>query len=159
MIPDSETLERAIRRCALGCAQAVIADRDPSPLWREAVELIEARLSGGLVETEFRRQAALLECQFPLLVALTGVRNGDPHAAAALVVSAARNQNALEAALGASRNERLHARSFAAAKEAHLAPKRGASMLVGVLMRCRLGNAVFYCLKRPRATEIHVLHR
>ena len=85
MIPDSETLERALRRCAragdrtrlrrfaLGCAKAVMADRDPSPLWTEAVALIEARLSNGLVEAEFRRQAALLECQFPLLVALTGL--------------------------------------------------------------------------------------
>lgn len=92
MIPDSETLEHAPRRCAragdrtrlrrfsLGCAKAVMADRDPSPLWTEAVALIEARLGGHLVEAEFRRQAALLECEFPLLIAMTGLRNGD-HAA------------------------------------------------------------------------------
>ncbi len=160
MIPDSETLERALRRCAragdrtrlrrfaLGCAKAVMADRDPSPLWTEAVALIEARLSNGLVEAEFRRQAALLECQFPLLVALTGLRNGDPRAAAALVVSAALNEDALEAALGASRNERLHARLLAAAQEAQLTPVRRTSLQVGARVRCRPDDAVFYCLQR-----------
>lgn len=160
MIPDSETLERALHRCAragdrlrlrrfaLGCANAMMSERDPSPLWTEAVELIEVRVSGGLVEAEFRRRAALLECQFPLLVALTGLRNGDPRAAAALVVSAALNEDALEAALGASRNERLHARLLAAAREAQLSPERRASLLVGDRVRCRPDDAAFYCLQR-----------
>jgi len=160
VIPDSETLERALHRCAragerlrlrrfaLGCAKAVMAERDPSPLWAEAVELIEARVGGGLVEAEFRRRAALLECQFPLLVALTGLRNGDPRAAAALVVSAALNEDALEAALGASRNERLQARLLAAAQEAQLTPERRASLLVGARVRCRPDDAAFYCLQR-----------
>jgi len=160
VIPDSETLERALHRCAragerlrlrrfaLGCAKAVMAERDPSPLWAEAVELIEARMAGGLVEAEFSRQAALLECQFPLLVALTGLRNGDPRAAAALVVSAALNEDVLEAALGASRNERLHARLLAAAQETQLTPERRASLLVGARVRCRPDDAAFYCLQR-----------
>ncbi len=160
MIPDSETLERAMRRCdragdrtrlrqfALGCAKAVIADRDPSPLWTEAVELIEFRLSGGLVEADFRRRAALLECQFPLLVALTGLRNGDPRAAAALVVSAALNEDALEAALGASRNERLHARLLATSQAEQMVGDRRASLLVGARLRCRPEDAAFYCLQR-----------
>ena len=68
MIPDSETLERALHRCAragerlrlrrfaLGCATAVMAERDPSPLWAEAVQLIEARVAGGLVADESRPQ-------------------------------------------------------------------------------------------------------
>jgi hypothetical protein len=160
VIPDSETLERALRCCAragdrtrlrwfaLGCAKAVIADRDPSRLWTEAVELIEALVSGALVEAEFRRRAALLECQFPLLVAMTGLRNGDPRAAAALVVSAALNEDVLEAALGASRNERLHARLLAAVQEAQLTQERRASLLVGARVRCRPDDAVFYCLQR-----------
>ena len=160
MIPDSETLERALHRCsragerlrlrrfALGCAKAVMAERDPSPLWTEAVELIEARVGDELVEAEFRRRAALLECQFPLLVALTGLRIGDPRAAAALVVSAALNEDALEAAIGAGRNERLHARLLAAAREAQLSPERRASLLVGARVRCRPDDAVFYCLQR-----------
>jgi len=160
VIPDCETLERALRRYArageplqlrrfaLGCARAVMADRDPSPLWTEAIELIEARLGGGLVEAEFRRQAAMLECQFPLLVALTGLRNGDPRAAAALVVCAALNEDALEAALGASRNERFHARLLAAAKEAQMTPERRSTLSVGARVLCRPDDAVFYCLQR-----------
>lgn len=160
MIPDSETLEQALRRCAragdrtrlrrfaLGCGKAVMAERDPSPLWTEAVELIEARLSNGLVEAEFRRRAALLECQFPLLVAMTGLRNGDPRAAAALVVSAALNEDALEAAIGASRNERLHARLLAASQESHMTQERRASLLVGARVRCRPDDAAYYCLQR-----------
>jgi len=84
----------------------------------------------------------------PLLVALTGLRNGDPRAAAALVVSAALNEDALEAALGASRNERLHARLLAAAHEVQLTPERRASLLVGALVRCRPDDAAFYCLQR-----------
>ena len=160
MIPDSETLERALRRCAragerlrlrrfaLGCAKAVMAERDPSPLWTEAVELIEARVGGRLVEAEFRRQAALLECQFPLLVALSGLRNGDPRAAAALVVSAALNEDALEAAVGASRNERLHARLLAVAQAEQMTAERRAGLLVGARLRCRPDDAAFYCLQR-----------
>ena len=160
MIPDSETLERALRRraragerlrlrrFALGCAKAVMAERDPSPLWTEAVELIEARVGGRLVEAEFRRQAALLECQFPLLVALSGLRNGDPRAAAALVVSAALNEDALEAAVGASRNERLHARLLAVAQAEQMTAERRAGLLVGARLRCRPDDAAFYCLQR-----------
>ena len=160
MIHDSDTLERALgqsaragqrlrlRRFALGCARAVMADREPSPLWTETVELIEARVGGALVEHEFRRRAALLECQFPLLVALTGLRNGDPRAAAALVVSAALNEDVLEAALGASRNERLHARLLAAAQAARTSPGRMAGLLVGERVRFRPDDAVFYCLQR-----------
>lgn len=158
LIPDSDMLERALRRCArnplrlrrfaLGCAKAVIADREPSPLWTEAVELIEARLSGALAEADFRRQAAGLECQFPLLVALTGLRNGDPRAAAALVIAAALHEDALEAALGASRNERLHARLLAAARAGALPAVRGSSGRVGATLRCRPDDAAFYCLQR-----------
>jgi hypothetical protein len=160
VIPDSETLEQALRRCAragdrtrlrrfaLGCAKAVMADRDPSPLWTEAVELIEALVSGALVEAEFRRQAALLECQFPLLVALTGLRNGDPRAAAALVVSAALNEDALEAALGASRNERLHARLLAASQAEQMTAERRSSQLVGARVSCRPDDVAYYCLQR-----------
>lgn len=58
------------------------------------------------------------------------------------------NEDALEAALGASRTERLHARLLAASQAERLTAERLASLLVGARVHCRPDDAAFYCLQR-----------
>lgn len=100
----------ALRRFALDCARAAIEDSAVPPLWAEAVELLQERVAGSLSEGTFRHRAAAIECRFPLLTILAGLRNGDARAATALTVMAALRTSAVEAALDSARGERLHAR-------------------------------------------------
>jgi hypothetical protein len=103
---DRETL----RRFALDCARAAMEDSAAPPLWTESIGLLEERVAGSLSEGTFRHRAAAIECRFPLLTILGGLRNGDARAATALTVMAALRTSAVEAALDAARGERLHAR-------------------------------------------------
>ena len=103
---DRETL----RRFALDCARAAMEESAVPPLWSEAIELLQERVAGRHSEGTFRHRAAALECRFPLLTILAGLRNGDARAATALTVMAALRTSAVEAALDAARGERLHAR-------------------------------------------------
>ena len=102
---DRETL----RRFALDCARAAMQDRAAPPLWTDAIDLLEQRVAGTLSEGTFRHRAAAIECRFPLLTILAGLRNRDARAATALTVMAALRTSALESALDAARGERLHA--------------------------------------------------
>ena len=95
------------------------------PLWRSALELLEERVAGILTEGTFRHRAAAIECRFPLLTIITGLRQGDQRAAAALTVMAALRQSALESALDAARAERLRADLAASASRAATAAGAG----------------------------------
>jgi hypothetical protein len=97
-----------LRAFALGCASSVAAG-SPPPLWSEALDLLSRRLAGTIDEGSFRRSAAALQCRFPMLTVVSGLRAGDPRAAATLAVMAALHASAYEAAVDAAIAERMHA--------------------------------------------------
>ena len=98
----------ALRRFALDCVRVATDGSAPPPLWSEAIELLAERVAGTLSEGTFRHRAAAVECRFPLLTILTGLRHGDPHAATAqTVMAAALRTFAVETARDAARGERL----------------------------------------------------
>ena len=99
----------ALRRFALDCARAAMEDCAAPPLWTEAIDLLEQRVAGSVSEGTFRHRAAAIECRFPLLTILAGLRIRDARAATALTVMAALRTSPLESALDAARGERLHA--------------------------------------------------
>jgi len=133
-----------LRRFALDCARAATDGMAAPPLWNEAIDLVAERVAGMISEGTFRHRAAALECRLPLLTVLSGLRRGDPHAAAALTVMAALRTRAVEAALDSARAERLQARMSAPRRDI-MSPTQGADNVADESRRAS-ERAVRHCL-------------
>jgi hypothetical protein len=100
---------QGLRRFAFGCVEAAAGGSAVSLLSCEAVELIGQRAAAKINEGTFRHRAAAVECRFPMLALIAGLRKFDPRAASTLTILAALRPSPVEAALDAARGERLHA--------------------------------------------------